>query len=105
MAAYHSFGDAVKILALTLLIAIPCTAEPVREPLRAGQAAPADGVWLSTLEAARIVGKCTEASTERDALRKALTEEQEVPRISLVVVSSVVGILVGVFAGFFLAQR
>jgi hypothetical protein len=74
------------------------TVEPAAPaPILKGQAAPADGVFLTTDRALAIRDKCAAAEIERDKLKAELQAEPglELPSLTPAILLFVAGVLVG----------
>ena len=96
------------ILALLLCLACPARAEeplPPRVPMHAGDKAPAEGVWLSLPETARIVTACRESAEERDRLRALLAEKPPEPTPTGYAIAAGVGVALGFALGVWVVTR
>lgn len=91
------------VLGLLLVSRLAFADEPT--PMREGQPAPADGVFLSTRLALSIYQDCELSRRNADALEKALVAAPQPAPVGAVVLAGSVGLVVGAGLVLLLVRR
>lgn len=83
-------------LALALMLVARLALADELVPLRAGQAAPGDGVWLSTAQAMLVYERCELARRDAEAFEKALLSKPPPPTSRALLIAGGLGLVLGI---------